>query len=112
MPLKCSGSAGCPRPVPAELQTEQLCVLHFAHRLEETCNEMRRETAVGITGERLSQVKASIARFGQKLMLVSTGGVPLTDEMKARVLNSFLHLMNLRENLERAAARLAKKQAC
>jgi len=35
----------------------------------------------------------------------STSGLHLADEMKARILNTFLTLMNLRENLDRAALR-------
>ena len=35
----------------------------------------------------------------------ATSGMALTDEMKARILNTFLTLMNLRENLDRAALR-------
>jgi hypothetical protein len=36
---------------------------------------------------------------------VATGNQRLPDELKARILNTFLTLMNLRENMERAAAR-------
>src|ERR1700686_1440404 len=39
------------------------------------------------------------------LYRASTSGMPLADEMKARILNTFLTLMNLRENLDRGALR-------
>jgi hypothetical protein len=39
------------------------------------------------------------------LARASTSGLPLADEMKARILNTFLTLMNLREKLDRAALR-------
>jgi hypothetical protein len=40
------------------------------------------------------------------LARVSTSGLHLPDELKARVLNTFLTLMNLRESLDRAALRM------
>jgi hypothetical protein len=46
-----------------------------------------------------------IAEQGEMLARASTSGLHLADEMKARILNTFLTLMNLRENLDRAALR-------
>ena len=46
-----------------------------------------------------------IAEHGEMLARASTSGLHLADEMKARILNTFLTLMNLRENLDRAALR-------
>ena len=45
------------------------------------------------------------AENGEKLARVATSGLHLTDDLKARVLSTFLTLMNLRENLDRAAMR-------
>jgi len=45
------------------------------------------------------------ARSWEKLARVATSGLHLTDDLKARVLSTFLTLMNLRENLDRAAMR-------
>ena len=42
---------------------------------------------------------------GEMLARSATSGLHLADEMKARILNTFLTLMNLRENLDRAALR-------
>jgi hypothetical protein len=39
------------------------------------------------------------------LTRAATSGVVLADETKARILNTFLTLINLRENLDRAALR-------
>ena len=39
------------------------------------------------------------------LARAATSGLHLLDEMKARILSTFLTLMNLRENLDRAALR-------
>jgi hypothetical protein len=47
-----------------------------------------------------------IAERGEVLARTATSGLPLPDELKARVLNTFLTLMNLRENLDRAALRV------
>src|SRR5260370_6102344 len=67
---------------------------------------MRRETVYGKT-QHAGQVEISrfIADHGEMLARASTSGLHLADEMKARILNTFLTLMNLRENLDRAALR-------
>ena len=35
--------------VPAALENEKLCILHFTMEIERRCAEMRRETAIGRT---------------------------------------------------------------
>jgi hypothetical protein len=40
---------GCKLTVPAALEAEKLCILHFTMEIERHCAEMRRETAVGRT---------------------------------------------------------------
>src|SRR5258706_15745678 len=42
---------------------------------------------------------------GERLARVATSGMSLTDDLKARILSTFLTLMNLRENLDRASMR-------
>jgi hypothetical protein len=67
---------------------------------------MRRETALGNTPHaRTREIMAFITEHGEKLARVATSGLHLTDDLKARVLSTFLTLMNLRENLDRAAMR-------
>jgi len=44
-----------------------------------------------------------ITTNGESLARVATSGLHLTDDLKARVLSTFLTLMNLRENLDRAS---------
>ncbi len=55
--------------------------------------------------ERQVEIIQYIAEQGEMLARTATSGMHLTDEMKARILNTFLTLMNLRENLDRAALR-------
>ena len=92
--------------MPAALAEQKLCVLHFTLSLESSCAEMRRETALGNTPhERQRQIMSFITEHGEKMARVATSGLHLTDDLKARVLSTFLTLMNLRENLDRAAMR-------
>lgn len=97
---------GCKARVPHELEEQRRCILHFTLELEQTCMTMRRETAVGGTRrERYDEMRRYMADHGQKLAQLATGGAGLTDETKARILSTFLTLMNCRENIERIAAR-------
>jgi len=81
-------------------------VLHFTLSVEQACAEMRRETVLGRTShERHVEIVQYIAAHGELLARAATSGLHLPDELKARVLNTFLTLMNLRENLDRAALR-------
>lgn len=99
---------GCRASVPAELETEGLCILHFTLSLERACAEMRRETAVGkASATRQAEITNYINASAVKLSHVATGSARLSDDMKRRILATFLTLMNLRENLDRAASRCA-----
>ena len=105
MPSACSAN-GCKTTVPSALESERLCVLHFTLGVEQACAEMRRETVMGRTPhERHVEIMRYIASHGELLARTATSGMVLADEMKARILNTFLTLMNLRENLDRAALR-------
>jgi hypothetical protein len=98
--------AGCKHDVPAALTEQKLCVLHFTLSLESSCAEMRRETALGNTPqERHRAIMSFITEHGERLARVATSGLHLTDDLKARILSTFLTLMNLRENLDRASMR-------
>lgn len=67
---------------------------------------MRRETVLGnAPQERQKDIIRFITENGERLARVATSGLPLTDDMKARILSTFLTLMNLRENLDRASMR-------
>jgi hypothetical protein len=99
-------TAGCKNDSPPALAEQQLCVLHFTLSLEAGCAEMRRETALGNTAhERQREIMRFITENGEKLARVATSGLHLTDDLKARILSTFLTLMNLRENLDRASMR-------
>jgi hypothetical protein len=102
-------SQGCKFEVPATLAEGGLCVHHYLVWLDGNCAAMRRETAPsGATLERHDEIANFLREHGERLSRVATGGLRLSDDMKARVLNAFLSLMNLRENLERAMERAAK----
>jgi hypothetical protein len=104
--LTACGEKGCKGQVPAALEPVQLCVLHFTLKVEQDCAQMRRETVYGKTPHaRHIEIIRFIAEQGEMLARASTSGLHLADEMKARILNTFLTLMNLRENLDRAALR-------
>jgi hypothetical protein len=105
MPTACCEN-GCKGQVPKALESVHLCVLHFTLQVEKACGEMRRETVYGKTPHaRQVEIINFIADNGEMLARASTSGLHLADEMKARILNTFLTLMNLRENLDRAALR-------
>ena len=105
MPTACSAH-GCKGLVPAALESEGLCVLHYTMAVEQSCAEMRRETVLGrAPHERQVEIIRYIGECGALLARTATSGLHLPDELKARVLNTFLTLMNLRENLDRAALR-------
>ncbi|HEY2460318.1 MAG TPA: hypothetical protein VGI16_05905 [Candidatus Acidoferrum sp.] len=105
MGTRCQAS-GCKGEPPAALAEQGLCVLHFTLSLEAGCAEMRRETALGNTPhERIREIMRFITENGEKLARVATSGLHLTDDLKARILSTFLTLMNLRENLDRASMR-------
>jgi hypothetical protein len=104
--LTACGENGCKGQVPASLEPVHLCVLHFTLKVESECGQMRRETVYGKTPHaRQVEIIRYIAEHGEMLARASTSGLHLADEMKARILNTFLTLMNLRENLDRAALR-------
>jgi len=98
--------AGCKNDSPPALADQKLCVLHFTLALETSCAEMRRETALGnAPQERQREIMKFITEHGERLARVATSGLHLTDDLKARILSTFLTLMNLRENLDRAGMR-------
>lgn len=100
--------AGCKAAVPAELGPQQMCISHFTLEVERQCNEMRLETVRGTApAERREEINRFIAAQGAILAHVATGSQRMPDELKGRILSTFLMLMNLRENVERAAARMA-----
>jgi hypothetical protein len=83
-----------------------MCLLHYTLLLEQECAKMRRETAPGNTSkDRQMEIIRYISDGGERLARVATSGIHLTDEIKARVLSTFLTLMNFRENLDRSLQR-------
>jgi hypothetical protein len=98
--------SGCKNDTPPALTEQRLCVFHFTLSLEAGCSEMRRETALGnAPQERQREIMKFITEQGEILARVATSGLHLTDDLKARILSTFLTLMNLRENLDRSNMR-------
>lgn len=98
---------GCKNDSPPALaDQQQVCVFHFTLSIEGSCAEMRRETALGnAPHERQRDIMRFITENGERLARVATSGLHLTDDLKARILSTFLTLMNLRENLDRSNMR-------
>jgi hypothetical protein len=95
---------GCGTLVPAELELEGFCVPHFLLSAEKACSEMRREAATGESdAARRAELESYVAASAMKLALIGTGSVRLSDEIKKRLLTTFLTLMILKENLDRPA---------
>src|SRR5579864_7814780 len=91
---------GCLVPVPPELAAERLCAFHFTQSIEESCREIRRENAHGkLTAERHVLIGRSLVNYSAKLASVATGTQQLSDELKKRILTTFLTLMTTRESL-------------
>ena len=98
--------SGCKAAVPAELAQQTYCPLHFTVSVEQKCADLRRETVGGAPDEgRRAEIVLYLGDAGKALAAVATGNQRLPDELKARILNTFLTLMNLRENMDRATAR-------
>src|SRR5262249_35395131 len=93
--------ARCKNDSPSALAEQKMCVLHFTLALETSYGEMRRETALGnAPQERQREIMRFITEHGERLARVATSGLHLTDDLKARILSTFLTLMNLRENID------------
>jgi hypothetical protein len=92
----------CKLPVPAELHSVGLCVYHFTWSVEEACAEIHRQVALRkATVERRVEMATYISECTLLLARV-TSNLCLSDDLKRRILCTFLSLMNLKENLERA----------
>ena len=105
MAKPCS-APGCKGGVPSALDSQAICVHHYVLSVERACADMRRETVTGrAPNERTVEIIAYIGEQGELLARVATSGLHLPDEMKARLLSTFLTLINLRENLDRSMLR-------
>jgi hypothetical protein len=79
-----------------------LCVHHFTWSVEQACAEMHRQVALRMaTVERRAEIATYVSESALLLARV-TSNLCLSDDLKRRILCTFLSLMNLRENLERA----------
>ncbi len=79
-----------------------LCVYHLTLQIEQNCADLHRQLALrGGTSERRSEVALYIGECAVLLARVASN-LCLSDELKRRLLSTFLSLMNLREKIERA----------
>ncbi len=94
----------CDLLVPVELDPVGLCVYHFTSNVEKTCSVIHRQIVLrGAAAERQAEVGKYIGESSLLLARVSSN-LCLSDGLKRRMLCALLALMNLRENLERAAS--------
>lgn len=94
----------CKLPVPTELDSVGLCVYHFTWSVEEACAEMHRQVALRkATIERRTEIATYVSECALLLARV-TSNLCLSDDLKKRILCTFLSLMNLRGNLGRTAS--------
>jgi methylphosphotriester-DNA--protein-cysteine methyltransferase len=101
----------CTARVPPELAVENLCVLHFTLNVEQACAAGRRELArARPSQERQVEIESFVLSCGLTLARVATGSGTLSDELKRRVLSTFLTLMVFKESLERRAPSGAEPQ--
>lgn len=99
-----SCASRCESPVPPELESVGRCVTHFISSVDQTCAQMHREIVLRrIDVERRAEVASYISESCQLLARVGSN-LPLTDELKRRLLTTFLCLMNLRETLDRVCS--------
>lgn len=94
----------CEVSVPVELGSVGLCVSHFTLSVENKCADIHREIALRkVTAERGAEVATYIGECALLLARLISSRC-LSDDLKKRILCSFVSLMNLRENLDRAAS--------
>jgi hypothetical protein len=101
-----SCNRGCRATVPQELEAESICVQHFILGIESACAGMRQEAAMELaTPSRRREIESYVKATAMKLSDVATSRTRHTDELKKKVLTTFLTLMNLQESLERSSHR-------
>jgi len=91
--------------VPHPLEPVHLCVLHFTLKIEKACAKCAAKPCTARLPTRVKWRSSAISPSTVNAGPCIDQRLHLADEMKARILNTFLTLMNLRENLDRAALR-------
>jgi hypothetical protein len=101
-----SCKTGCRAAVPQELENEKVCVQHFILSIESECSVMRREAATELaTISRRREIDRYVKSTAVKLSEVATSNTRLSDDLKKKVLTTFLTLMNLQESVDRSRTR-------
>jgi hypothetical protein len=101
-----SCKTGCRSAVPQELENEKVCVQHFISNIENECSLMRREAAIELaTISRRREIDRYVKSTALKLSEVATSNTRLSDDLKKKVLTTFLTLMNLQESVDRSRTR-------
>lgn len=94
----------CEIIVPSELDSIGLCVLHFTLTVEQKCAELHRQIALrGATPERQAAVAMYVDECAVRLARVASN-LCLSDDLKRRMLSTFLSLMNLRDKIAHPAS--------
>jgi hypothetical protein len=94
----------CEILVPRELDSVGLCVLHFTLKIEQNCTEMHRQIALGgATQDRQAAVTVYIVECASLLARIASNQC-LSDDLKRRILSTFLSLMNLRDKIAHPAS--------
>ena len=95
----------CRNTVPAVLEREGFCPLHFLKRLDAQCSEIRRETLAGRLDDRRSaEINEFLSTRAAALAQLATCGARLRDDTRPCLLSVFLTLINLGERVARATA--------
>ncbi len=93
----------CRNTVPAVLEREGFCPLHFLKRLDAQCSEIRRETLAGrLDGHRSAEINEFLSTRAAALAQLATCGARLRDDTRPCLLSVFLTLINLGERVARA----------
>jgi hypothetical protein len=94
----------CRGSVPAVLEAEGLCPLHFLRRIDEHCRDIRREALRGpLPSERRSEINEYLYAQAIILAQVATSGMRLPDEARPCLLSVFLTLVNVCERVARTS---------
>jgi hypothetical protein len=88
-------------PVPADLETAGLCLEHYTLTVERICMVMHRQIASQkVNAEYCEQLASYVVESALLLSRVASN-LYLSNELKTRVLTTFISLMNLLEDLDR-----------
>lgn len=105
--MKCKVS-GCSNPVEPGLEAQALCLEHFVLDIHDRCHRFARQLAEEEVGESLQkEISQFIIFAAAKIASIGSENPPPVQLMRGKLLNAMLMLADLRERLDRAAAKIA-----